>query len=168
MFNTCWIAFLFIGISEQANAQDSFRVSAQAGIQVLNSDHVTTADNEGNQAYVFGLGVSSRRVINEIPVDITLNLSQGQTEIIEQQNVIDETSNSTDLRYRSLTVEAMRVFGLTDLVEFSVVWIHCSKILNKYNFAVQFIGFTPLETTNSPGISYPSPFLYSEIESRYS
>lgn len=125
-FSQCLVAvgllsFLFIGFADQADAQDSYRVSAQAGFQVLNSDHVTTADNEGNQAWVFGLGVSSRRVINDLPFDFSLSFSQGQTEIIEQRFTMNNgTSNSTDLRYRSLTAEAMRVFGLSDLVEFSL------------------------------------------------
>lgn len=103
-----------------AEAQDQFRVSVQAGLQVLNNDVVTAANNEGNQAWVFGLGVSTKSTVGNVPVEYSLRFSHGQTELLRQQSMFNGFTQSTNLRYQSLTFEAMRVFGLSELFEFSL------------------------------------------------
>ena len=75
MVKTTYFLFftlLFFSSISTTDAQDRYRVTAQAGVQILSSDHVTSADNEGNRTYVFGLGVSSRKVMNDVPVDFSL------------------------------------------------------------------------------------------------
>lgn len=111
---------LCVCLISKVNAQDQFRVSAQVGPQMLNSDVVSSADNAGNLAWVFALGVSTKRTIGNIPVEYSLKFSHGQTEIIRQRNTINGISNSINLRYRTFTAEVMRVFELSDLIEISL------------------------------------------------
>lgn len=120
-FSAVWFVLisviLCICIANQASAQESFRITGLPGYLLLNSDDVTVADNDGNQTWVFGLGLSNRQMINDAPFDFSAEVSFGQTSLIQDQAF--SGINSTDLRYQSVALSVLRVFKPTDIVEFS-------------------------------------------------
>lgn len=106
-----------ISISSPASAQENYRVTAMPAYLILNTDEVTLANNDGNQAWKYGIGLSNRRMINEVPVDFSTDVSFGQTQFIEGQSFFG--NNSIVLRYQSVVLSALRIFELTEMIEIS-------------------------------------------------
>lgn len=108
---------LLLSLISLAKAQESYRVTGSPGYLILNSDDVTADHNEGNQTWVFGIGMSTRRLINERLVDFSADISFGQTRVFRKQNYLG--THYTDLRYQTVALSALRVFKLTDILEIS-------------------------------------------------
>ena len=117
MMTVITVVILGVLTFSDVSAQENYRINAIPGYLILNTDEITLADNDGNQAWIFALGLSNRRMINEVPVDFSADVSFGQTQFIRESTFMG--INSTVLRYQSVALSALRVFELTEIIEVS-------------------------------------------------
>ncbi len=111
---------LFTGLTapDNAAAQDRFGISVFPGYHAINTDTISDNENVSQTDWIFGLNLTTRFRISDVPLAYTVGAAYGSSTILDQTYGFNLEFNRTiDLRYRSLPQELLWVYSVTENIE---------------------------------------------------